>query len=185
MDGKGRAHEVYHHRGRHAAAGRGSGAGREKQRTAHSGRHAAQRGCVPHRGLSAPERCGLGGRYPAVLRLRCAVGRRRSAGGQHHTDAVRHTPDADAADAVVRDLSGGDTGAVRLGGVELSRRVRTGAAAHRPAPGGPAGAGGGYRRRRRDPAVPGAAADRLPDRAGHAQRRRHGERYAGRLRRGG
>ena len=113
------------------------------------------------------------------------MGRRRSAGGQHHADAVRHTPDTDAADAVVRDLSGGDTGAVRLGGAELSRRVRAGAAAHRPAPGGPAGAGGGYRRRRRDPAVPGAEADRLPDRAGHAQRGRHGERHAGGLRRGG
>lgn len=45
----------------------------------------------------------------------------------------------------------------------------------------PAGAGGGYRRRRRDPAVPGTEADRLPDRAGHAQRGRHGEHHAGRL----
>ena len=176
---------VYHHRGRPPAGRRRNGAGSQEQRAAYSGGHAAVRRRMPHPAVSASEGCGRGGGYPAVLRVQGGLVGRRPAGGQPGADTVRHPPDADAADALIGHLFGGDPGPLRLGGAELSRRLRAGAAAYRSASGGAADTGRVHRGTRRQAVLSGAASDRRADRAGHPQRRRHRERHAGGLRRGG
>ena len=127
--------------------------GSEKQRAAHSGGHHShrrKRGAAP---LSPPTGCGGVHPYPASLGLQGRVAGRCVGGGHRRDDRQRRSRRADAGDAVLRDLSGGDPGPVRGGKPHQPRRLRIRSPAHRPAPLRPPGTWGGDRRYRRRPAL--------------------------------
>ena len=176
---------------RHFGGGRqktlrcGDGAGGQKQRAAHAGGYGALRRRVPGAGMPEAQRCGHGGTDHRTPGRKRSPGGRRPGGGHPECHRVGDTPGADAPDALVGDVFGRDSGPVRPGEMYLSRGMRLGAPAHRPAPGGPEGFGGPGAGGGRQHTLPGREAPGRGDLSADSQRGRYGKRHSGSLRSGG